>query len=87
MGDTSARNFSLQTILCLTYNFFFYHTVTHIPCSTGIKSLLDGKLSNRLHFLSGYTGIITHAEWWKNLIKVCKSQARCEWLTNFISVP
>lgn len=41
MGDTSARN-------------FFYHTVTHIPCSTGIKSLLDGKLSNRLHFLSGY---------------------------------
>lgn len=55
MGDTSARNFSLQTILCLTYNFFFfYHTVTHIPCSTGIKSLLDGKLSNILHFLSGY---------------------------------
>lgn len=34
MGDTSARN-------------FFYHTVTHIPCSTGIKSLLDGKIKQQ----------------------------------------
>ena len=33
-----------------------------------------------------FTSIITHGGCWENMIKVCKSQAKAEWSTNFSSV-
>lgn len=33
-----------------------------------------------------FTSLITHAGCWENIGKVCNSQARGEWLTNFLGV-